>query len=101
MDRTLNSNSQDTHLRTVDVSDGAVDLRQLHEHVLARNARVQLITRSRAESCILISKEELDGLEKALEILSGTDDVRDMRDHLARIAAQAAEPIAAAGAHLP
>jgi PHD/YefM family antitoxin component YafN of YafNO toxin-antitoxin module len=100
MDRMFDSNSQDSHLCTVDISDGAVDLRQLHEHVLTRNARVQLITRTHTQSCILISKEELDGLEKALEILSGTDDVRDMRDHLARIAAQAAEPSAAAGAHL-
>jgi hypothetical protein len=35
----------------------------------------------------------LDAVEKALEILSDTSDVRSMRDELARIAALSANPV--------
>jgi PHD/YefM family antitoxin component YafN of YafNO toxin-antitoxin module len=80
--------SSDDSNKTVDLSDGPVDLHQLHMHVVSRHARVEFITRACDGSCILISKAELESLESALEILSGTDDVREMRNELSRLVAQ-------------
>lgn len=61
-----------------------VNLASLHAQVLSNYGRIQLLRRGGA--CVLISKDELDSLEKALEILSGTDTVRLMRQEIALVA---------------
>ena len=63
---------------------GYIDLTRLHAQVLGKYGRIELIRRGGA--CVLISKDELDGLEKALEILSSTDTVRLMRQEIALVA---------------
>jgi len=80
--------SSDDSLKTVNLSDGPVDLHQLHAHVITHHGRVEFTTRACDGSCILISKAELEGLERALEILSGTEDVREMRNELSRLVSQ-------------
>jgi len=86
------TSSSDHHIRTVSVTDESVDLPALHAHVLQRNARVELVNGSPDSACVLISKCELQGLERALEILAGTDDVRAMCAELARIIVRSGEP---------
>jgi hypothetical protein len=99
------SQSSGDHVQVVDI-DGQVDLVKLHADVIKRNARVELIRRTSNGTsgngasdldarCVLISKCELDGLERALEILAATDDVRSMRQELARIIARSGEPLPA------
>jgi hypothetical protein len=93
------SQSSGDHVQVVDI-DGQVDLAKLHADVLKRHARVELI-RSASDGasgnarCVLISKSELDGLERALEILAATDDVREMRQEVARLIARSGEPLPA------
>src|SRR5688500_13773 len=56
----------------------------LHAQVLTNYGRIELLRRG--GTCVLISKDELDSLEKALEILSATDTVRMMRQEIALVA---------------
>ena len=65
-------------------SSGDVNLAALHAHVLSRSGRVE-VTRN-GQSCVLISKRELESLEEALEILSDTETVRAMREEIAEVA---------------
>ncbi|HWP40698.1 MAG TPA: hypothetical protein VNL70_07210 [Tepidisphaeraceae bacterium] len=57
---------------------------RLHAQVLRDQSRVEV--RSPAGISVLISKSELDGLERALEILSQTETVQQLRQELARVA---------------
>ena len=61
-----------------------LNLAGLHAQVLANYGRIELLRRGGA--CVLISKDELDSLEKALEILSATDTVQMMRQEIALVA---------------
>jgi hypothetical protein len=63
-------------------------LLELHERVLGYTCRVEL-SDSAGNVCVLISKSELDALEKALEILSQTQDVATMRQQLSQLATSA------------
>ena len=72
-----------------DVSVVAQSLRELHEYVTARNARIQITRPNSDASCVLISKQELDSLERALAILADTADVRELSAKIAHLAALA------------
>ena len=74
------------HTRTYDVSLIASNFQQLHEHVTRTLRRVEITRPGSDDRCVLISKQELDSLERALEILSDTDDVRDMSGKIAHLA---------------
>ena len=74
-----------------DVSVIAPVLENLHEHVTQTKRRVEITRRGSDERCVLISKEELFCLERALAILSDTDGVRDICHKLAMVAARASE----------
>jgi len=71
----------------VDVAYAAGVLSELHEQVCRRRRRVEL-TRD-GECCVLISKDELNSLEKALEILADTDGFRTLSGKIAQLAAAA------------
>lgn len=70
--------------QTLDVEQTNGQMVRLHAQVLREQCRIQV--RSEAGLSVLISKSELDGLERALEILSQTDTMRQMRRELARVA---------------
>ena len=74
------------HTRTYDVSLIASNLQQLHEHVTRTLGRVEVTRPGSDDRCVLISKQELESLERALEILSDTEDVRDMCGKIAHLA---------------
>ena len=76
----------ETHRRTYATSIVAQSLDQLHEFVTRQNARIEMTRAGSDERCVLISKQELDALERALEILSDTEDVRHLSSKLAHIA---------------
>ena len=73
--------------RTFDVNVLSQSLTQLHEFVTRNNGRIEITRPGSDERCILLSKQELDGLERALEILSDTESVRDLSGKIALLAA--------------
>ena len=77
-----------SHLpQSYDVSLIASNLTTLHEYVARTKGRVEITRAGSDDRCILISQEELAALERALEILSDTDDVRNMCGQIAELAA--------------
>jgi hypothetical protein len=82
------------HQKTYDVSVIASNLASLHEYVARVNGRVEITRAGTDQRCVLLSKEELDSLERALEILSDTDDVRDMCGKIAQLAAATGPAVA-------
>jgi PHD/YefM family antitoxin component YafN of YafNO toxin-antitoxin module len=83
----MSDDHSQSHTRTYDVSLIAQSLHQLHEHVTRTLGRIEVTRPGSDERCVLISKQELESLERALEILSDTDDVRDMCGKIAQLAA--------------
>lgn len=74
----------------MDLNEVRQELTRLFDRVVSENQRVE-ITDGR-DSCVMISKVELESLENALNILGDSDHVRDLRDSLATLAAaEAAE----------
>jgi hypothetical protein len=62
-------------------------LQKLHEQVARTTARVEITRDGCDDCCVLISKAELEGLERALEILADTEQVRAMSEKVAQLAA--------------
>jgi len=71
-----------------DVGYASGALRALHEQVIRSNGRIEIARDGCDDCCVLISKAELEGLERALEILADTEQVRAMSDKVAQLAAQ-------------
>jgi PHD/YefM family antitoxin component YafN of YafNO toxin-antitoxin module len=63
-------------------------LNDLHQKVCCDNGRVEIHDGDNV--CVLISKDELDALEQALEILSNTSDVQTMARTIASLTRSAA-----------
>jgi len=78
---------QNHHQKSYDVSLIASNLGQLHEFVARTKGRIEITRAGTDERCVLISQEELQALERALEILSDTDNVRDIQVQIAQLAA--------------
>jgi PHD/YefM family antitoxin component YafN of YafNO toxin-antitoxin module len=76
-----------SHQQSFDVSLIASNLAHLHEFVTRTKGRVEITRPGSDQRCVLISQEELQSLERALEILSDTNDVRDMCGQIAQLAA--------------
>lgn len=62
----------------------------VHASVARDRGRIEITRDGCDEVCVLISKAELEGLERALEILSETAEFRAMCDSVASVAASAA-----------
>lgn len=62
------------------------DFVELHERVLRHKGRIQIDCDT--GSCVLISKDELDTLERALEIFADSDCVQQLCTALSQLAAQ-------------
>jgi PHD/YefM family antitoxin component YafN of YafNO toxin-antitoxin module len=69
-----------------DVSVVAPALESLHEQVTRTKGRIEITRRGTDDRCVLISKEELDCLERAIELLSETDSYRDLAGQIAAVA---------------
>lgn len=70
--------------QTVDVAQA--ELCRLHDHVARGNGRVILTRAGSDQACVLISKMELECLERALELLGDSDEVKDMCRTLGQLA---------------
>ena len=74
--------------QTMDITRVRRALTDLHERVATGAGRVEVTCRGREHVCVIISKGELEALERALEILAGTDEYRAMSDAIAQVVAQ-------------
>lgn len=70
----------------LDISEANSILEALYDRVAQVNDRVILTRKGSRTRCILISEAELKGLERAVEILSQTNDGAALRDEVMRIA---------------
>lgn len=70
----------------------------LHGRVAKGHGRVEITAEGCDDVCILISKAELESLERALEILSETADYRNMCENLSQVASMTCEVVASPSA---
>jgi PHD/YefM family antitoxin component YafN of YafNO toxin-antitoxin module len=83
----------------MDVTQFRRALSQLHEHVGRMRGRVEVKRRGCDEPCVLISKTELESLERALEILANGPEYQAMCDEIAQLAAATAGHAPSASSH--
>ncbi len=81
--------SDDVHRKILDVSQVAKDLAEMHEYVTSHDTRIEITHPGSNARCVLLSKRELDALERALAILSDTEDVRHITEKLTQLGAVA------------
>src|SRR5690349_11505176 len=85
----------DAH-QTLDVNHAQKELAKLYQKVAHDKERVEITCDGSTDRCVIISKEELDSLERALEILADSDAVKSMRQSLAQVVAASQDgPLAA------
>ena len=79
---------------TLSLSQFGQSLEELHQRVAAGHGRVEVKSDGGHHACVLISKSELESLERALEILAGTGDYQAMCATIQSLASQcAASPV--------
>jgi PHD/YefM family antitoxin component YafN of YafNO toxin-antitoxin module len=71
--------------QTLSIAAAQADLPRLCQEVAQHKGRLKIAADQGA--CALISQDELDGLEQALELLSDSAHVKALRDCLAHVAA--------------
>jgi len=71
---------------TLNVSQFLAQIEELHGRVSQGHGRIELTRDGCNDVCVLISKAELDALERALEILSQTDGFAEMSQMLNSVA---------------
>lgn len=72
----------------IDIRDAAADFGKVLRRVLESGRRVEIIADHSAQSCVLISKAELDCLERAVEILGDSEAVQHLCGEIAVLAAR-------------
>jgi hypothetical protein len=73
--------------QSLDVTRFHEALARIHETVHAGRGRVEVTREGCDDVCVLISKCELEALERAVEILSECADYKAMCDEVTRVAA--------------
>ena len=75
---------EDSRFSSMSIDQVQIRFAQVHEEVCREKGRVE-IRDGAGKGCVLISKEELDTLEEALEILSNTSNVQKMAKTIAAL----------------
>ena len=85
-----------TGFTAMSIDQVQLQLTQIHKQVCRAKGRVEI--RDGDNCCVLISKEELDSLEQALEILSNTSQVQKIARTIAALTHTVAQgPLVATG----
>lgn len=79
---------QPVSFQSVDANTAGPELSRLREQVAATGSRVE-ITGADGRNCVVISKAELDSLERAVELLADTEAVREMTAAMSTLAVAA------------
>ena len=77
--------------QALDITRVRRTLAKLHEQVACGSGRVEIRRRGCQDVCVMISKCELEALEKALEILSECENYKAMCETVTQVAAKAAD----------
>lgn len=80
---------------TLNVSQFLAQIEELHGRVSQGHGRIELTRDGCNDVCVLISKAELDALERALDILSQTDGFAEMSQTVNSIASESLPAIVA------
>ena len=83
-----------TTMESLTVQELRENLPDLIQGVARGKQRVE-VRHTTGERCVLISKQELDSLEKAIAILSDTAEFRDISTSLSRLAEATSQPAVA------
>jgi hypothetical protein len=84
--------SDDSPFQSLNLAQVQGNLMKLYERIACQKGRVEIVSPGGECECVLISKTELDSLERALEVLSDSDDVRALTHEIEHVA-QVAEPV--------
>lgn len=87
-----NGGSNGGSFQALDITRVRRTLAKLHEQVACGSGRVEIRRRGCQDVCVMISKCELEALEKALEILSECENYKAMCETVTQVAAKAADP---------
>jgi hypothetical protein len=82
---------------TIDMTRVGKSIRQMHDQVCGEKRRIEITRTGCDDVCVMISKKELDSLERALQILADTDAFEEMCDDLKKVLAMAHEIYGPAG----
>ena len=74
-----------THFQTLDVTRFRRALASLHEQVACSHGRVEVKRKGCDDVCVMISKAELEALERALEILAECSEYKAMCETLTSV----------------
>jgi hypothetical protein len=75
--------------RTCDLRDASANFAELHRRVIESGRRVEIVPDNGSASSVLISKAELECLERAVEILGDSDAVKALCGEIAMLASRA------------
>jgi len=78
----------DKPFQSLDVARLRRVLAKAHEQVSCHHGRIELTRAGCDDVCVILSKAELESLERALEIFSETMEYRAMCENLQRLAAE-------------
>jgi PHD/YefM family antitoxin component YafN of YafNO toxin-antitoxin module len=70
---------------SLDVTQLRRAMDKIHEQVAAAHGRIELTRPGCDDVCVILSKTELQSLERALEILAETTEYKSMCDQVARL----------------
>lgn len=71
-----------------DLRDASADFASLHRRVIESGRRVEINCENSGTACVVISKAELDCLERAVEILGDSEAVKALCGELAMLASR-------------
>jgi len=78
--------SVDDYFHSLDVARFHEVVNKIHETVAARCGRVELTRDGCDDVCVMISKCELEALERAMQILTECAEYKSMCDEVSRVA---------------
>jgi PHD/YefM family antitoxin component YafN of YafNO toxin-antitoxin module len=78
----------DSPFKSLDLSRLRRALARVHEQVSGRHGRIELTRDGCDDVCVILSKAELESLERALEILSETSEYKAMCENLSKLAVE-------------
>ncbi len=76
---------------SIDTIYAAASISRLHDQVCTEKRRIEITRAGCDETCVMISRKELESMESALQILADTEAFAEMCNHLKKLLAAANE----------
>jgi PHD/YefM family antitoxin component YafN of YafNO toxin-antitoxin module len=75
----------DSTFQSLNLAKVQGELQDLYRKVAAEKSRVEIVSGDGSSDCVLISKAELQSLERAIDVLADSEAVRELSAQLAQI----------------